>query len=72
MATIETTGSLTTTLGGWLRHLRSELREEQRRRRVYADTRSQLAMLSDRDLLDIGISRLEIADIARDAAYRTR
>lgn len=39
------------------------------RRNVYATTVSELSSLSDRDLNDMGISRLAISDIAREAAY---
>jgi len=38
-------------------------------RRVYDRTVTELNTLSDRDLTDLGISRLSIADIAREAAY---
>ena len=38
-------------------------------RRVYDRTVAELNALSDRDLTDLGISRLGIADIAREAAY---
>ena len=37
--------------------------------RVYAETRNELEALSDRELADLGISRLNITTIARDAAY---
>jgi uncharacterized protein YjiS (DUF1127 family) len=39
------------------------------RRRVYAITVKELSALSDRDLTDMGISRLGISDVAREAAY---
>lgn len=39
------------------------------RRRVYARTVQELSSLSDRDLNDMGISRLAIVDVAREAAY---
>ena len=39
------------------------------RRRVYARTVQELSSLSDRDLTDMGISRLAIVDVAREAAY---
>ncbi|MGL4234614.1 DUF1127 domain-containing protein [Tabrizicola sp.] len=38
-------------------------------RRVYERTVAELNALSDRDLADLGISRLAIADVAREAAY---
>ncbi|WP_128515740.1 DUF1127 domain-containing protein [Tabrizicola thermarum] len=38
-------------------------------RRVYAQTVAELNALTDRELADLGISRLRIAEIAREAAY---
>jgi uncharacterized protein YjiS (DUF1127 family) len=38
-------------------------------RRVYTRTVDELNSLSDRELADLGISRLSISDIAREAAY---
>ena len=38
-------------------------------RRVYTRTVTELNSLSDRDLADLGISRLGIIEIAREAAY---
>ena len=38
-------------------------------RRVYARTVAELNALSDRDLSDLGISRLGITEVAREAAY---
>jgi uncharacterized protein YjiS (DUF1127 family) len=38
-------------------------------RRVYTRTVAELNSLTDRELADLGISRLGIADIAREAAY---
>ena len=38
-------------------------------RRVYARTVAELNALTDRELADLGISRLGITDIAREAAY---
>lgn len=38
-------------------------------RRVYARTVAELNSLTDRELSDLGISRLGIPDIAREAAY---
>jgi uncharacterized protein YjiS (DUF1127 family) len=40
-----------------------------RQRRVYAQTVVQLNALSDRELSDLGISRLAIREIAHEAAY---
>lgn len=38
-------------------------------RRVYARTVAELNALTDRELADLGISRLGITEIAREAAY---
>ena len=38
-------------------------------RRTYARTVSELNALTDRELTDLGISRLSIPDIAHEAAY---
>ena len=38
-------------------------------RRVYTRTVAELNALTDRELSDLGISRLGITDIAREAAY---
>lgn len=39
------------------------------RRRIYTATVRELSGLSDRDLSDIGLSRGNIEDLAREAAY---
>lgn len=40
-----------------------------RQRRVYERTVSELNALTDRELADLGICRLNISDLAREAAY---
>ena len=40
------------------------------RRRVYNQTLFELQALSDRDLSDLGMSRSNIAEVAREAAYK--
>lgn len=40
-----------------------------RTRRLYAQTVAELNALSDRDLADLGISRLGIVEVAREAAF---
>lgn len=42
-----------------------------RQRRIYARTLYELNQLSDRELADLGISRLSISDLAREAAAST-
>lgn len=39
------------------------------RRRIYVQTVTELSNLSNRDLDDLGLSRANISDIAREAAY---
>lgn len=38
-------------------------------RRTYAQTVAELNALTDRELADLGISRISIPEIAREAAY---
>ena len=40
------------------------------RRRVFNQTLFELSHLSDRDLSDLGLSRANITDVAREAAYK--
>jgi uncharacterized protein YjiS (DUF1127 family) len=69
MATIGLSGGFAANLGTWIRNAGRDLNEEMQRRRVYRKTFAELDGLSDRDLGDIGVSRTQIGDIARDAAY---
>lgn len=39
------------------------------RHRFYARTLAELRQLTDRELADLGISRMAIVDVAREAAY---
>lgn len=43
--------------------------EDRARRALYARTVQELHALSNRDLADLGISRLQIEDVAREAAF---
>ncbi len=70
MATIETNARPTAPLGAWFQGLRRNAAADIRRRRIYNQTHAQLSALTDRELADIGISRIQIADVARDAACR--
>lgn len=47
-------------------------REEARKRAAWRDTRDQLAALSDRELDDLGLTRLDIDRAARTAVYGPR
>jgi uncharacterized protein YjiS (DUF1127 family) len=50
-------------------HSLSNLHRHVQRRRVYAQTLRELTALSDRELSDLGLHRLMIPAVARDAAY---
>lgn len=63
---LETTGSR---LDGGIRSLVNAMRHRRAQRRIYRDTYSELSRMSERDLADIGISRLSIDEFARRAAY---
>lgn len=39
------------------------------RRRLYAQTVAELNQLTDRELADLGLNRLNIPQVAREAAY---
>lgn len=39
------------------------------RRAIYNQTKRELAALSNRDLSDLGLSRANISEVAREAAY---
>lgn len=69
MATIGLSGGIAATVGTWIENTRRALGEDLQRQRLYRKTYAELASLSDRDLQDIGVSRLQIGDIAREAAY---
>jgi len=52
----------------WVGHQAQLLRDAWNRRGVYNSVISELSSLSDRELDDIGITRGDFRDIARDAA----
>lgn len=56
-------------LGGRIAALMIELRAAMARRKAYNTTYRELAVLSDRELADLGIHRSEIRGIAWQAAY---
>lgn len=59
-----------TTLGGWISALRADVAERFAKYRLYRTTLNELASLSDRDLLDLGLHRGMIDAVAREAAYK--
>jgi uncharacterized protein YjiS (DUF1127 family) len=52
-------------LTGWLVRVRQAAADY----RLYQRTFEELAALSDRELADLGISRLSIRDVARESVY---
>lgn len=50
-------------------NLVASVKEANARRAVYVKTLNELRSLSDRDLADLGIARVQIEDIALQAAY---
>lgn len=50
--------------------LRDHLRAHHRRNAIYRKTVNELSGLSNRELADIGISRAQIDEIAREAARK--
>jgi len=53
----------------WFVTLKDALMASVRQRRVYMRTVAELNALTDRELADLGISRLGISEIAHEAAY---
>ena len=53
----------------WLGNLRTTLADRAAKHRLYRQTLSELASLTDRDLADLGIHRADIRDVAANAAY---
>jgi uncharacterized protein YjiS (DUF1127 family) len=57
---------------GWadrLTNLISDAKAAYAKRRIYVQTVEELNKLTDRELSDLGISRLSINDLAHEAAY---
>lgn len=60
----------TTSFGQGLSSLRTSLAERFAHYRTYRTTLTELAMLSDRELTDMGLHRANIREIAFEAAYK--
>ncbi|WP_435259742.1 DUF1127 domain-containing protein [Thioclava sp. FR2] len=54
---------------GWMGDVLAKWNEARERRAVYVKTVQELRAMSDRDLADINLARVQIEDIAREAAY---
>ena len=69
MAYVNTTRAARKSLVDRLLALKETFAANLRQRRLFEETVRQLESLTDRELSDLGISRLSIRDIAREAAY---
>lgn len=58
------------TFGQRLSEIRADLADRFARRRVYRTTMSELQMLNDRELNDLGINRSDIKRISLESAYK--
>lgn len=56
-------------LGQTISEFRAAMTDRLAKYKLYRSTMDELARLDDRDLTDLGISRSDIRDIAKDAAY---
>lgn len=57
---------------GWFSSLVEAVKLRMERSRVYRETYEELATLTDRELSDIGVSRLMLRDLARETAARVQ
>ncbi len=64
-ALTNSTNSGTEGLGGWIARIRRSMADY----RLYRRTMEELESLSDRELNDLGLSRLVLRDVARQAVY---
>lgn len=55
-------------IGGWLAELARAARRRAAEHECYVRTRNELMQLSDRELDDIGLARIDIESMARSAA----
>jgi uncharacterized protein YjiS (DUF1127 family) len=69
MAYVNTTQSARSGLMARLAILKDGFATAVQQRRIYARTVAELNALTDRELTDLGISRLAIPEIAHEAAY---
>ena len=70
MAFVNTTGQNTgINFGQIVNNAIAQIKTASARRAVYREVYGQLHNMSDRDLADIGVSRITIRDVAVQAAY---
>jgi uncharacterized protein YjiS (DUF1127 family) len=60
---------LATGIGSRISAALADWREYRKRVAVYHETLRELRRLSDRDLLDMGLHKSQIEDVAREAAF---
>ena len=53
----------------WVGDVLAKWNEAREKRALYLKTLDELSAMSDRDLADINLSRVQIEDVARQAAY---
>ena len=56
-------------LGDYLGNVKASLKANLARRAIYRQTLNELNALTDRELVDLGISRFEVTALAHEAAY---
>jgi uncharacterized protein YjiS (DUF1127 family) len=66
--------TLKQTAGLWdrLTAMMASVRETRHRRALYTRTLRELNALTDKELADLGIARIQITDVAREAAFGTK
>lgn len=57
------------TVTQWVGDVLARWNDARERRAVYVRTIEELSAMSDRDLADINLARVQIEDVAREAAY---
>ena len=69
MAYVNSSRQVTVSFGDRIVALVKVTGQSMQRRRVYLQTLSELNGLSDRELTDLGLLRVDLASVAREAAY---
>ena len=72
MAFVNTQVIETKKVGEWMGNVLAKWNDARERRATYLRVKAELEASSDRDLADMGMSRLQIRDIALQAAYGER
>ena len=69
MAYVNTHRESNGSVAGWFGDVLAKWNEARARRAIYVNARAELQSMTDRDLADIGVSRVQIEDLAHEAAY---